>query len=161
MVKTHELANSSEERAASLEYLQDPNNRRLALSKAVELIGYIDPTFLTTVKAEALNKEEFSRTQVVRCTSLSHKNADRLLSVLANFGYVIFKDLNHNKFVFNLTDDDWFAIQRSIAMESAARFAKAIADYKSYVTQHAGDEAWNREVNEIRDALNKIVFAED
>lgn len=161
MVKTHELANSSEERAASLEYLQDPNNRRLALSNTVAIIERIDPTLLTAEKVEALSVEEFSRRQVVRYTGLSHKNADRLLTTLANFGYVIFKDLNHTKFVFNLTNDDWYAIQRCAVMEAAAHFVKVVDDYKIYITKYMGNEAWSKEIKEIHDAFNDVIFTED
>ena len=107
MAENTRVAQTPEEVAATKQYTEQEENRKLAFSKALELLRILG---LDDLEREMIAQRTFTRTEVVKKTTLSHRKALDLLETLQTFGYVALLDTNKTKFRFTFNADDRAAV---------------------------------------------------
>lgn len=91
----------------------------------------------------------FTRTEVVKKTTLSHRKALDLLETLQTFGYVDIMDANKTKFCFTFNADDRAAVHKAKIIQLTTLLGAAIESYNSALLKEYPEEVYQRETLEM------------
>lgn len=123
MADNARVAQTPEEVEATKQYTEKDENRQLAFSKALELLRILCKDAL---EREMIAQRTFTRTEVVKKTTLSHRKALDLLETLQTFGYVDIMDANKTKFCFAFNADDRAAVHKAKIIQLTTLLGAAI-----------------------------------
>ena len=116
MADKNHAAQTPEEVAAAQKFTEQDENRQLAFTKALELLRILNKDHL---ELEMSAQRPYTRTEVVKKTTLSHRTALELLETLSAFNYVKFFDANKTKFCFTFSPDDRAAVYKAKIIQLA------------------------------------------
>lgn len=150
MADNARVAQTPEEVAATKQYTEKDENRQLAFSKALELLRILCKDAL---EREMIAQRTFTRTEVVKKTTLSHRKALDLLETLQTFGYVDIMDANKTKFCFTFSPDDRAAVYKAKIIQLAQLLGNAVEGYKRLLLEDYPEEVYQRESLEMEKYL--------
>lgn len=133
------------------EFLSNEDNKKNAEEKALTLWGIV-----TNNADLGLSKERvFTRTEVVKKTTLSHKQLNKLIELLSLFGFV--KVLEKAKFKFEFSED----IRKASALaDIVIELRELSVKVERYKFLHNKDMQ-NEVILNLRKTVNDILFKED
>lgn len=133
------------------EFLSSEDNKKNAEEKALTLWGIV-----TNNADLGLSKERvFTRTEVVKKTTLSHKQLNKLIELLSLFGFV--KVLEKAKFKFEFSED----IRKASALaDIVIELRELSVKVERYKFLHNKDMQ-NEVILNLRKTVNDILFKED
>lgn len=146
MADNARVAQTPEEVEATKQYTEKDENRQLAFSKALELLRILCKDAL---EREMIAQRTFTRTEVVKKTTLSHRKALDLLETLQAFGYVDIMDANKTKFCFTFNADDRAAVHKAKIIQLTTLLGTAIESYNSVLLKEYPEEVYQRETLEM------------
>lgn len=150
MADNARVAQTPEEVEATKQYTEKDENRQLAFSKALELLRILRKDAL---EREMIAQRTFTRTEVVKKTTLSHRKALDLLETLQKFGYVDIMDANKTKFCFTFNADDRAAVYKAKIIRLAQLLGNAVEGYKRLLLEDYPEEVYQRESLEMEKYL--------
>lgn len=145
------VAQTPEEVEAAKKFTEQDENRRLAFAKALELLRILG---LDNLEREMIAQRQFTRTGVVKKTTLSHRKALDLLETLTTFGYVSFLDTNKTKFRFTFNADDRAAVHKAKIIQLTTLLGSAIESYNSLLLKDYPKDVYERETLEMERYLS-------
>lgn len=145
------VAQTPEEVEAAKKFTEQDENRRLAFSKALELLRILG---LDNLEREMIAQRQFTRTGVVKKTTLSQRKALDLLETLATFGYVAFLDTNKTKFRFTFNADDRAAVHKAKIIQLTTLLGSAIESYNDLLLKDYPKDVYERETLEMERYLS-------
>ena len=133
------------------EFLSNEDNKKNAEEKALTLWGIV-----TNNADLGLSKERvFTRTEVVKKTTLSHKQLNKLIELLSLFGFV--KVLEKAKFKFEFDDD----LRRASALaDIVIELRQLSVKVERYKFLHNKDMQ-NEVMLNLRKTVNEILFKDN
>lgn len=99
----------------------------------------------------------FTRTEVVKKTTLSHRKALDLLETLQTFGYVALLDTNKTKFRFTFNADDRAAVYKAKIIQLTTILGTAIEGYNALLLKDYPKDVYERETLEMERYLTKAL----
>lgn len=87
-------------------FLSNESNRRMAKEHQMKLWNILTRNAPIEVNKDVVKFATFSRTQVVKMTTMSHSQAADVLQMLDAFGYIKFEPDSKFRFVFVFDDED-------------------------------------------------------
>lgn len=154
MADNTRVAQTPEEVAATKQYTEQEENRKLAFSKALELLRILG---LDDLEREMIAQRTFTRTEVVKKTTLSHRKALDLLETLQTFGYVALLDTNKTKFRFTFNADDRAAVYKAKIIQLTTILGTAIEGYNALLLKDYPKGVYERETLEMERYLTKAL----
>lgn len=154
MADKNPVAQTPEEVEAAKQYVNDDENRKLAFTKALELLRIFRPDGF---ERDMLTQIPFTRTEMVKKTTLSHRTALQLLETLRSFGYVTFLDSNKTKFYFSFSPDDRAAVQKAKIIQLTQVLGTAVEGYVTLLRNMYPDDVYQRELVSMEDYLSKAL----
>ena len=141
----------NKERITLEEFLGNEDNKKNAEEKALTLWGIV-----TNNADLGLSKERvFTKTEVVKKTTLSHKQLNELIELLSLFGFV--EVLEKSKFRFEFDDD----LRRASALADIVMELRELSvQVERYKFLHNKDMQ-NEVMLNLRKTVNDILFKED
>lgn len=141
----------NKERITLEEFLSNEDNRKNAEEKALTLWGIV-----TNNADLGLSKERvFTKTEVVRKTTLSHKKLNELIELLSLFGFV--KVLEKTKFKFEFNEN---IRQASALADIVIELRELSVKVERYKFLHNKDMQ-NEVMLNLHKTVNDILFKED
>ena len=101
------------------------------------------------LEREMIAQRTFTRTEVVKKTTLSHRKALDLLETLQKFGYVDIMDANKTKFCFTFNADDRAAVHKAKIIQLTTLLGADIESYNSVLLKEYPEEVYQRETLEM------------
>ena len=150
MADKKQAAQTPEEVAAAQKFTEQDENRQLAFTKALELLRILNKDHL---ELEMSAQRPYTRTEVVKKTTLSHRTALELLETLSVFNYVKFFDANKTKFCFTFSPDDRAAVYKAKIIQLAQLLGNAVEGYKRLLLEDYPEEVYQRESLEMEKYL--------
>lgn len=150
MADKKQAAQTPEEVAAAQKFTEQDENRQLAFTKALELLHILNKDHL---ELEMSAQRPYTRTEVVKKTTLSHRTALELLETLSAFNYVKFFDANKTKFCFTFSPDDRAAVYKAKIIQLAQLLGNAVEGYKRLLLEDYPEEVYQRESLEMEKYL--------
>ena len=150
MADKKQAAQTPEEVAAAQKFTEQDENRQLAFTKALELLRILNKDHL---ELEMSAQRPYTRTEVVKKTTLSHRTALELLETLSAFNYVKFFDANKTKFCFTFSPDDRAAVYKAKIIQLAQLLGNAVEGYKRLLLEDCPEEVYQRESLEMEKYL--------
>lgn len=150
MADKKQAAQTPEEVAAAQKFTEQDENRQLAFTKALELLRILNKDHL---ELEMSAQRPYTRTEVVKKTTLSHRTALELLETLSAFNYVKFFDANKTKFCFTFSPDDRAAVCKAKIIQLAQLLGNAVEGYKRLLLEDYPEEVYQRESLEMEKYL--------
>lgn len=150
MADKKHAAQTPEEVAAAQKFTEQDENRQLAFTKALELLRILNKDHL---ELEMSAQRPYTRTEVVKKTTLSHRTALELLETLSAFNYVKFFDANKTKFCFTFSPDDRAAVCKAKIIQLAQLLGNAVEGYKRLLLEDYPEEVYQRESLEMEKYL--------
>lgn len=150
MADKKHAAQTPEEVAAAQKFTEQDENRKLAFTKALELLRILSKDQL---EREMMAERPFTRTEVVKKTTLSHRTALELLETLSAFNYVKIFDANKTKFCFTFSPDDRAAVYKAKIIQLAQLLGNAVEGYKRLLLKDYPEEVYQRESLEMEKYL--------
>lgn len=150
MADKKQAAQTPEEVAAAQKFTEQDENRQLAFTKALELLRILNKDHL---ELEMSAQRPYTRTEVVKKTTLSHRTALELLETLSAFNYVKFFDANKTKFCFTFSPDDRAAVYKAKITQLAQLLGNAVEGYKRLLLEDYPEEVYQRESLEMEKYL--------
>lgn len=150
MADKKQAAQTPEEVAAAQKFTEQDENRQLAFTKALELLRILNKDHL---ELEMSAQRPYTRTEVVKKTTLSHRTALELLETLSAFNYVKFFDANKTKFCFTFSPDDRAAVCKAKIIQLAQLLGNAVEGYKQLLLKDYPEEVYQRESLEMEKYL--------
>lgn len=150
MADKKQAAQTPEEVAAAQKFTEQDENRQLAFTKALELLRILNKDHL---ELEMSAQQPYTRTEVVKKTTLSHRTALELLETLSAFNYVKFFDANKTKFCFTFSPDDRAAVYKAKIIQLAQLLGNAVEGYKRLLLEDYPEEVYQRESLEMEKYL--------
>ena len=150
MADKKQAAQTPEEVAAAQKFTEQDENRQLAFTKALELLRILNKDHL---ELEMSAQRPYTRTEVVKKTTLSHRTALELLETLSAFNYVKFFDANKTKFCFTFSPDDRAAVYKAKIIQLAQLLGNAVECYKRLLLKDYPEEVYQRESLEMEKYL--------
>ena len=150
MADKKHAAQTPEEVAAVQQFTEQDENRKLAFTKALELLRILSKDQL---EREMMAERPFTRTEVVKKTTLSHRTALELLETLSAFNYVKIFDANKTKFCFTFSPDDRAAVYKAKIIQLAQLLGDAVEGYKRLLLKDYPEEVYQRESLEMEKYL--------
>ena len=150
MADKKQAAQTPEEVAAAQKFTEQDENRQLAFTKALELLRILNKDHL---ELEMSAQRPYTRTEVVKKTTLSHRTALELLETLSAFNYVKFFDANKTKFCFTFSPDDRAAVYKAKIIQLAQLLGNAVEGYKRLLLEDYSEEVYQRESLEMEKYL--------
>lgn len=150
MADKKQAAQTPEEVAAAQKFTEQDENRQLAFTKALELLRILNKDHL---ELEMSARRPYTRTEVVKKTTLSHRTALELLETLSAFNYVKFFDANKTKFCFTFSPDDRAAVYKAKIIQLAQLLGNAVEGYKRLLLEDYPEEVYQRESLEMEKYL--------
>lgn len=150
MADKKQAAQTPEEVAAAQKFTEQDENRQLAFTKALELLRILNKDHL---ELEMSAQRPYTRTEVVKKTTLSHRTALELLETLSAFNYVKFFDANKTKFCFTFSPDDRAAVCKAKIIQLAQLLGNAVEGYKRLLLKGYPEEVYQRESLEMEKYL--------
>lgn len=154
MADNARVAQTPEEVEATKQYTEKDENRQLAFSKALELLRILCKDAL---EREMIAQRTFTRTEVVKKTTLSHRKALDLLETLQTFGYVALLDTNKTKFRFTFNADDRAAVYKAKIIQLTTILGTAIEGYNALLLKDYPKDVYERETLEMERYLTKAL----
>lgn len=154
MADNTRVAQTPEEVAAAKQYTKQDENRKLAFSKALELLRILG---LDDLEREMIAQRTFTRTEVVKKTTLSHRKALDVLETLQTFGYVALLDTNKTKFRFTFNADDRAAVYKAKIIQLTTILGTAIEEYNALLLKDYPKDVYERETLEMERYLTKAL----
>ena len=141
----------NKERITLEEFLSNEDNKKNAEEKALTLWGIV-----TNNADLSLSKERvFTKTEVVKKTTLSHKQLNELIELLSLFGFV--EVLEKSKFRFEFDDD----LRRASALaDIVIELRQLSVQSERYKLLHDKDNQDNA-MNHLRNVVNEILFKDN
>lgn len=156
MADKKHAAQTPEEVAAAQKFTEQDENRQLAFTKALELLRILSKDQL---EREMMAERPFTRTEVVKKTTLSHRTALELLETLSAFNYVKFFDANKTKFCFTFSPDDRAAVYKAKIIQLAQLLGNAVEGYKRLLLKDYPEDVYQRESLEMEKYLTTALEA--
>ena len=150
MADKKQAAQTPEEVAAAQKFTEQDENRQLAFTKALELLRILNKDHL---ELEMSAQRPYTRTEVVKKTTLSHRTALELLETLSAFNYVKFFDANKTKFCFTFSPDDRASVYKAKIIQLAQLLGNAVEGYKRLLLEDYPEEVYQRESLEMEKYL--------
>lgn len=150
MADKKHAAQTPEEVAAAQKFTEQDENRQLAFTKALELLRILSKDQL---EREMMAERPFTRTEVVKKTTLSHRTALELLETLSAFNYVKIFDANKTKFCFTFSPDDRAAVYKAKIIQLAQLLGNAVEGYKRLLLKDYPEDVYQRESLEMEKYL--------
>lgn len=150
MADKKQAAQTPDEVAAAQKFTEQDENRQLAFTKALELLRILNKDHL---ELEMSAQRPYTRTEVVKKTTLSHRTALELLETLSAFNYVKFFDANKIKFCFTFSPDDRAAVYKAKIIQLAQLLGNAVEGYKRLLLEDYPEEVYQRESLEMEKYL--------
>lgn len=150
MADKKHAAQTPEEVAAAQQFTEQDENRKLAFTKALELLRILSKDQL---EREMMAERPFTRTEVVKKTTLSHRTALELLETLSAFNYVKIFDANKTKFCFTFSPDDRAAVYKAKIIQLAQLLGNAVEGYKRLLLKDYPEDVYQRELLEMEKYL--------
>lgn len=150
MADKKQAAQTPEEVAAAQKFTEQDENRQLAFTKALELLRILNKDHL---ELEMSAQRPYTRTEVVKKTTLLHRTALELLETLSAFNYVKFFDANKTKFCFTFSPDDRAAVYKAKIIQLAQLLGNAVEGYKRLLLEDYPEEVYQRESLEMEKYL--------
>lgn len=150
MADKKQAAQTPDEVAAAQKFTEQDENRQLAFTKALELLRILNKDHL---ELEMSAQRPYTRTEVVKKTTLSHRTALELLETLSAFNYVKFFDANKTKFCFTFSPDDRAAVCKAKIIQLAQLLGNAVEGYKRLLLEDYPEEVYQRESLEMEKYL--------
>lgn len=150
MADKKHAAQTPEEVAAAQKFTEQDENRQLAFTKALELLRILSKDQL---EREMMAERPFTRTEVVKKTTLSHRTALELLETLSAFNYVKIFDANKTKFCFTFSPDDRAAVYKAKIIQLAQLLGNAVKGYKRLLLKDYPEDVYQRESLEMEKYL--------
>lgn len=150
MADKKQAAQTPDEVAAAQKFTEQDENRQLAFTKALELLRILNKDHL---ELEMSAQRPYTRTEVVKKTTLSHRTALELLETLSAFNYVKFFDANKTKFCFTFSPDDRAAVYKAKIIQLAQLLGNAVEGYKRLLLEDYPEEVYQRESLEMEKYL--------
>lgn len=150
MADKKHAAQTPEEVAAAQKFTEQDENRKLAFTKALELLRILSKDQL---EREMMAERPFTRTEVVKKTTLSHRTALELLETLSAFNYVKIFDANKTKFCFTFSPDDRAAVYKAKIIQLAQLLGNAVEGYKRLLLKDYPEDVYQRESLEMEKYL--------
>lgn len=150
MADKKQAAQTPDEVAAAQKFTEQDENRQLAFTKALELLRILNKDHL---ELEMSAQRPYTRTEVVKKTTLSHRTALELLETLSAFNYVKFFDANKTKFCFAFSPDDRAAVYKAKIIQLAQLLGNAVEGYKRLLLKDYPEEVYQRESLEMEKYL--------
>lgn len=154
MADNTRFAQTPEEVEAAKQYTEKDENRQQAFSKALELLRILCKDAL---EQAMLRQRIFTRTEVVKKTTLSHRKALDLLETLQAFGYVDIMDANKTKFCFTFNADDRAAVHKAKIIQLTTLLEAAIESYNSVLLKEYPEEVYQRETLGMERYIAKVL----
>lgn len=151
MADKKHAAQTPEEVAAAQKFTEQDENRKLAFTKALELLRILNKDHL---ELEMLAQRPYTRTEVVKKTTLSHRTALELLETLSAFNYVKIFDANKTKFCFTFNADDRAAVHKAKIIQLTTLLGSAIESYNSLLLKDYPKDVYERETLEMERYLS-------
>ena len=148
-----EKSNSKEnkERITLEEFLSSEDNKKHAEEKALTLWGIVTNNADLSLSQERV----FTKTEVVKKTTLSHKQLNELIELLSLFGFV--KVLEKAKFKFEFSEN---IRQASALADIVIELRELSVKVERYKLLHNKDMR-NEVMLNLRKTVNDILFKED
>ena len=150
MADKKHAAQTPEEVAAAQKFTEQDENRKLAFTKALELLRILSKDQL---EREMMAERPFTRTEVVKKTTLSHRTALELLETLSAFNCVKIFDANKTKFCFTFSPDDRAAVYKAKIIQLAQLLGNAVEGYKRLLLKDYPEDVYQRESLEMEKYL--------
>lgn len=150
MADKKHAAQTPEEVAAAQKFTEQDENRKLAFTKALELLRILSKDQL---EREMMAERPFTRTEVVKKTTLSHRTALELLETLSAFNYVKIFDANKTKFCFTFSPDDRAVVYKAKIIQLAQLLGNAVEGYKRLLLKDYPEDVYQRESLEMEKYL--------
>lgn len=150
MADKKHAAQTPEEVAAAQKFTEQDENRKPAFTKALELLRILSKDQL---EREMMAERPFTRTEVVKKTTLSHRTALELLETLSAFNYVKIFDANKTKFCFTFSPDDRAAVYKAKIIQLAQLLGNAVEGYKRLLLKDYPEDVYQRESLEMEKYL--------
>lgn len=123
--------------AAEVEaYLTNDDNRRAAFERAMQLLHALDPRMDMMHAGE----KTYTRTEITRRTTISHRQATELLETLRAFGYVTILDKNVTRFAFSFTASDRLTLMKTKLIAYVERAGKELEAYRTLLAAEFPDQ---------------------
>lgn len=156
MADNTRVAQTPEEVEAAKQYIEKDENCLLAFSKALDLLRILLRKD-AALEQEMRSQRTFTRTEVVKKTTLSHRKALDLLETLQTFGYVDIMDANKTKFCFTFNADDRAAVHKAKIIQLTTLLEAAIESYNSVLLKEYPEEVYQREALGMERYIAKVL----
>lgn len=144
-------SNENKERITLEEFLSSEDNKKHAEEKALTLWGIVTNNADLSLSQERV----FTKTEVVKKTTLSHKQLNELIELLSLFGFV--KVLEKAKFKFEFSEN---IRQASALADIVIELRELSVKVERYKLLHNKDMR-NEVMLNLRKTVNDILFKED